>query len=61
MGEIYLQEGRATEFATVTQPRTQLGLRYIPVPTIDIDLIYGQNIFGRNAHWLTLGLTIRSE
>jgi len=61
MGEIYLQEGRATAFRTVTEPRTQIGLRHIPIPTVDIDFIYGQNITGRNAHWFTLGLTVRSE
>jgi hypothetical protein len=61
MGEVYIQEGKATAFGAVTQPRTQVGLRYIPIPTVDIDLIYGQNITGRGAHWLTLGLTFRSE
>lgn len=61
MGEVYLQEGRPTAFPTVTEPRTQIGLRHIPIPTVDIDLIYGQNITGRSAHWLTLGLTVRSE
>lgn len=61
MGEVYLQEGRATEFRPATEPRTQIGLRHIPIPTVDIDLIYGQNLIGRGAHWLTLGLTVRSE
>ena len=61
MGEVYLQQGRATALQTVTEPRTQIGLRFIPIPTVDIDLIYGHNISGRGAHWLTLGLTVRSE
>jgi hypothetical protein len=63
MGEIYLQEGKHLPMipATVTQPRPQLGLRYIPIPTVDIDVIYGRNITGRDAQWLTFGLTVRSE
>ena len=61
MGEIYIQEGKTTAFRTTSEPRTQLGLRFIPVPTVDIDLIYGQNLTGRGAHWLTLGLTVRSQ
>lgn len=61
MGEIYIQRGRATAFPTVTEPRVQIGLRHIPIPTVDIDLIYGQNLNGRGAHWFTFGLTVRSE
>lgn len=61
MGEIYLQEGRTTAFRTVTQPRPQIGLRYIPIPTVDVDLILGHNISGRGANWVTLGLTVRSQ
>jgi hypothetical protein len=61
MGEIYLQEGKATAVPTATQLRPQLGLRFIPIPTIDIDLIYGHNINGRGGDWITLGFTWRSE
>jgi hypothetical protein len=51
MGEIYIQKGRslATLPQSINQPRTQLGLRYIPVETIDVDFIYGHNITGRGA------------
>ena len=61
MGEVYLQQGPSIGISTVTQPRTQLGLQYSPVSTVDILAIYGQNISGRSAHWLTIGLTVRSE
>jgi hypothetical protein len=61
MGEVYIQGGRATMFRPATEPRTQLGLRFIPIPTVDIDVISGQNLTGRGAHWITLGLTVRSE
>ena len=62
-GEIYLQGRRKVESlpSTIHDPRTQLGLRYMPVGTVDIDFIYGQNLTGRSQHWLTLGLTLRSE
>lgn len=62
-GEAYIQGGKQLLDVprTVQEPRTQLGLRYMPVGTVDVDLIYGQNLTGRAAHWFTLGLTIRTE
>jgi len=63
MGEIYLQEGRQRPLVpgSVYEPRTQLGLRYMPISTVDIDLIYGHNITGLRGHWLTFGVTVRSQ
>ena len=61
MGEVYLQEGRSIGISTITEPRTQLGLQYSPISTIDILAIYGQNLTGRGAHWITLELRFRSE
>jgi hypothetical protein len=43
----------------IREPRAQAGLRYTPVENIDIDLIYGRNITGENANWVTLGLNVR--
>jgi hypothetical protein len=40
-------------------PRFQLGLRYTPVETFDIDLIYGRNLTGEHANWITVGVNIR--
>lgn len=41
------------------EPRLQTGLRFTPQNKFDIDVIYGHNINGENAHWLTLGLNVR--
>jgi hypothetical protein len=36
-----------------------LGLRYRPVDRFNIDVIYGRNINGENANWLTLATVVR--
>jgi len=43
----------------IREPRTQLGIRYTPQKNIDLDVIWGHNIAGENAHWLTLGVNVR--
>jgi hypothetical protein len=42
-------------------PRFQAGLRYTPMEAFDIDLIYGYNIAGERANWITLGLNVRFD
>lgn len=42
-----------------TWPRFQTGLRYRPNDIFSVDIIYGRNITGENANWITLGTTIR--
>jgi hypothetical protein len=42
-----------------SNPRAQLGLRYTPVEAYDVDVIYGRNLTGENAHWITVGLNVR--
>src|SRR3954447_4700563 len=44
---------------SVVQPRFQTGVRYRPNEILSVDLIYGHNISGENANWITLGTTIR--
>jgi hypothetical protein len=44
---------------STTRPRVQTGFRYRPNEIFSVDLIYGHNITGENAHWITLGTTIR--
>jgi len=44
---------------SVVQPRFQTGVRYRPDEIFSVDLIYGRNIMGENANWITLGTTIR--
>jgi hypothetical protein len=44
---------------SIREPRTQIGLRFTPQSNFDVDVIYGHNITGENAHWMTLGLNLR--
>jgi hypothetical protein len=54
-----VEEGDPPANRSIREPRTQLGLRFTPQKSFDIDLIYGHNIGGENAHWMTLGLNVR--
>ena len=56
--EMFGQAGVA-EISSLVQPRFQAGLRYRPVDRFNIDLIYGRNITGENANWITLATVIR--
>jgi hypothetical protein len=51
--------GATPEVASVAQPRFQVGLRWRPIDRWNVDVIYGRNIQGENAHWLTLATIIR--
>jgi hypothetical protein len=42
-----------------SNPRFQSGLRYSPTKDIDCDLIYGRNLTGEGANWITVALTLR--
>ena len=42
-----------------TNPRFQSGLRYSPTKDIDLDVIYGRNLLGEWANWITVGVTVR--
>ena len=42
-----------------SNPRFQSGLRYSPTKDIDCDLIYGHNLTGEGANWITVALTVR--
>ena len=48
-----------SETRSETRPRFQSGIRYRPVDNFSADLIYGRNINGENADWVTLSTTIR--
>ena len=56
--ETFGQAGTA-ETASETRPRYQAGVRYRPVDQFNVDVIYGRNINGENADWLTVSTTIR--
>ena len=57
--EVYGQLGAMTDPRGVTEPRFQIGLRWRPVDRFNVDLIYGRNLTGESANWLTLGTTVR--
>jgi hypothetical protein len=67
IGEVYGQagplpavdEGDAPAPNAIREPRTQLGLRYTPKDNVDLDVIWGHNIAGENAHWVTFGVNLR--
>jgi len=59
IGEVFGLAGPTSDPTTITTPRAQLGLRLTPVSSTDIDLIYGYNLGGENAHWVTIGLNLR--
>jgi hypothetical protein len=57
--EIYGQLGAAQEMRGVTEPRYQVGIRWRPVDAVSFDIIYGRNLSGENANWITLVNTVR--
>jgi hypothetical protein len=56
--EAFGQAG-ATDTPSVVRPRFQTGVRYRPNDIFSVDVIFGHNITGENASWLTIGSTIR--
>ena len=53
IAEVYGQTGQ------LNNPRLQAGVRFAPTKAIDLDIVYGHNITGENANWITAGLTVR--
>jgi hypothetical protein len=58
-GEVFGQAGAASDQPGLVEPRFQLGLRYRPVDQFNIDLIYGRNLAGERANWITLATIFR--
>ena len=56
--EAFGQAG-ASDVPSTVRPRFQTGVRYRPNEIFSVDLIYGHNITGENANWITIGTTIR--
>src|SRR3954452_11869975 len=56
--EAFGQAG-TSDIPSVVQPRFQAGVRYRPNEIFSVDIIYGRNISGENANWITLGTTVR--
>jgi len=57
--EVFGQVGARQEAIGVTEPRFQVGLRWRPIDEFSVDLIYGRNIYGENANWITLATVFR--
>ena len=58
IAEVFGQAGPRGEKVSVTQPRFQAGVRLSPLSNLDVTVIYGRNLNGENANWLTLGFTM---
>lgn len=58
VNEVFGQLGAHGETSTTQQPRFQTGFRYSPDDHVDLTLIYGRNLNGENANWITLGATL---
>lgn len=56
--EVYGLLGDA-DMPSFVRPRVQTGIRYRPNEIFSLDIIYGHNITGENANWITVGTTIR--
>ncbi|MFL6813569.1 MAG: hypothetical protein ACJ8EK_05965 [Bradyrhizobium sp.] len=56
--ETFGQAG-AADVPSVVRPRFQTGVRYRPNEIFSVDVIYGRNITGENANWITIGTTVR--
>jgi hypothetical protein len=44
-----------------SSPSLQAGLRFTPIPALDLDLIYGRNVYGEKANWIMLGMNVRLD
>ena len=51
--------GAAADMPSTIRPRIQTGFRYRPNETFSVDVIYGHNITGEGANWITVGTTVR--
>jgi hypothetical protein len=43
----------------MVRPRAQVGLRWRPVDAWSADILYGRNLNGENAHWITFATAYR--
>lgn len=57
--EVFGQLGPRQEVGSVTEPRFQAGIRWRPIDAVSFDIIYGRNLTGENANWITLVNTVR--
>ncbi len=55
IGEVFGQLGAQAQTTPTQQPRFQTGVRYSVGDHVDVTLIYGRNLNGENANWITVG------
>lgn len=58
-GEVFGQVGAADDTRGPVEPRFQVGLRWRPVDLFNIDVIYGRNLAGERADWITVATIVR--
>ncbi len=58
-GEVFGMVGAADDTRGPVEPRFQLGIRYRPIDIFNIDVIYGRNLAGERADWITLATILR--
>jgi hypothetical protein len=62
IGEVFgLFGSREQDRPLANDPRGQFAVRFKPRETVDFDVIYGRNITGQKAHWITFGLNVRFD
>ena len=59
IAEVFWVLSSNPETRTDLDPRFQAGIRITPIETMDFDVIYGRNILGENANWITVGWNVR--
>ena len=60
IGEVFGQLGHnVVDSPHLNDARAQFAFRLKPNENVDFDVIYGRNITGENAHWITVGLNVR--
>lgn len=60
IGEVFGQLGHKVEDSPhLNDVRAQFAFRLKPNENLDFDVIYGRNITGENAHWITVGMNVR--
>jgi hypothetical protein len=58
-GEVFGLAGNADELGTI-RPRVQTGIRFRPPPgRFSIDVVYGRNLTGERANWITVATILR--
>lgn len=62
-GEVFgaLGSSREDDAPGELKPRWQLGLRWRPVDRWNVDVIYGRNLIGETANWITFATTMRFD